>query len=352
MTARIAIDRARPLCDVGRTRVWRASLLCCLLIACAACARGSTLASAIGDDEFRALVDGLSEPPGAFLVSDNLVSNEPHVAENARWVRRAGGVYVGVGPEQNFTYIAALRPRLAFIVDIRRENRNLHLLYKALFELSKDRAEFVSRLFSRPRPDGLASQSSVDEIFHIYANVPPSRALYADTAARVREQLAARRHFPLSEADVAFIDHVLTSFLEDGPEIHFWGSRRVDANRPSYRELMTSKDLSGQSRSFLTSEDGFGFVKDLQSRNLIVPVVGDFGGPTAIRRVGDYVRDHRSRVEAFYGSNVAVYLTERQSRAFCRNLASLPAAADAVFIESIGVRSLAAKVKACAPGKP
>ena len=46
------------------------------------------------------------------------------------------GVYIGVGPEQNFSYIARLRPTIAFIVDIRLENRNLHLLHKAVIELS------------------------------------------------------------------------------------------------------------------------------------------------------------------------------------------------------------------------
>ena len=82
-------------------------------------------------------------------MSDNFVSNEPKVAENARWLRPAGGVYVGVGPEQNFTYIARLRPSMAFVIDIRRENRNVLLLYKALFEISSTRADFVSALFSR-----------------------------------------------------------------------------------------------------------------------------------------------------------------------------------------------------------
>ena len=57
---------------------------------------------------------------------------------------KPGGVYLGVGPEQNFTYIAAIRPKIAFITDIRRGNLQLHLMYKALFELSADRAEFVS----------------------------------------------------------------------------------------------------------------------------------------------------------------------------------------------------------------
>ena len=136
---------------------------------------------------------------------------------------------------------------------------------------------------------------------------------------------------------------------EDGPEIQFWGSRDVDADQPSYRRLMTVKDFTGESRSFLATEEGFRFVKDLQSRNLIVPVVGDFGGPAAIQRVGDYVRAHGDVVHAFYGSNVGVYLTKQQTLAFCRNLATLPAAPRARFIERDGVRSLVSKLKSCPP---
>ena len=68
-------------------------------------------------------------------------------------------MYLGVGPEQNFTYIVALRPKLAFIVDIRRGNMNEHLLYKAFIELSADRADFLSRLFARPRPAGSADKT-------------------------------------------------------------------------------------------------------------------------------------------------------------------------------------------------
>jgi hypothetical protein len=42
-----------------------------------------------------------------------------------------------------------VKPKIAFIVDIRRQNLIEHLMYKALFELSADRAEFISRLLSR-----------------------------------------------------------------------------------------------------------------------------------------------------------------------------------------------------------
>src|SRR6185369_4804307 len=92
----------------------------------------------------------LSEPNG-FFRSDNVVSDEaiyPEVVPTLADDGRRHGVYLGVGPEQNFTYIAALDPRIAFIVDIRRGNLQLQLMYKALFELSSDRADFVSRLFS------------------------------------------------------------------------------------------------------------------------------------------------------------------------------------------------------------
>lgn len=329
----------------GTCRVW----LLVAIVALSGCGRRPTLAHALADHEFWSLIETLSEPAGAFAVSDNLVSNEPHVAENARWLRPGRGVYIGVGPEQNFSYIAAMRPRLAFIIDIRRENLALHLLYKALFELSADRADFVSRLFSRPTAADAGPEVDVDDLFRRLDRAAPSLERYNSTVARVREHLTLTHRFPLSSADLESIATALKAFYTDGPEIQFWGSRIVDANHPSYRALMTMRDLSGQTRSFLASAESFRVVRDLHMRNAIVPVVGDFGGPRAMRRVGDYVRTHRATVDAFYASNVAVYLTERQARAFCGNLASLPAASHAVFIESIGVRPLRAKLKGCAP---
>jgi hypothetical protein len=327
-------------------RAWFVCSLCWIIVASPGC-RGTTLSAAIGDQEFWRLIETLSEPPGTYNVSDNLVSNEPRVAENVRWLQPGGGVYIGVGPEQNFSYIGKLRPALAFIIDIRRENQDLHLLYKALFELSTDRADFVSRLFSRPRPADLRATASVDDIFGRYESVAPSPEQYARTLALVRERLLATHGFPLTQADLEWIERVFKAFYTDGPEIQFWGSRIVDAVRPSYRRLMTMRDFTGQTRSFLASDDMFRFVKSLHSRNLIIPVVGDFGGAGAIRRVADYVRTHGSAVQAFYGSNVGVYLTTDQTRAFCGNLAALPAAPDATYIESDGVRSLTSKLKAC-----
>ena len=313
------------------------------------CARSSTLPRSLTDAEFRGLMDHLSEPAGTYDISDNLVSNEPRVAENARWITSSGGAYIGVGPEQNFTYIAQSRPDIAFVIDIRRENRNLHLLYKALFELSRDRADFVSMLFSRLRPADLSSRASADALFDAFDRVQPSSALLAQTVSLVRAKLVEGHGLPLIPQDLDDIHRALMAFYDAGPAIDFWGSRPADPKslRPSYRKLMTMVDNTGQARSFLSSERGFRFVKELHARNLIVPVVGDFGGAGVIRRVGAYIAEHGAVVKTFYGSNVPVYLTVQQNRAYCGYLASLPVARGASYVDNDSVRPLRAKLDDC-----
>jgi hypothetical protein len=107
------------------------------------------LPTSLTNAEYWNLIRDLSEPDGNFR-SDNLVSNEIYfqtIIPALTAETKPDRVYLGVGPEQNFTYIAALKPRMVFIIDVRRGNLHTQLMYKALFELSKDRADFVSRLF-------------------------------------------------------------------------------------------------------------------------------------------------------------------------------------------------------------
>src|SRR3954463_1860929 len=134
----------------------------------------------LSDKDYWQLVEEFSEPNGDFR-SDNLLSNKnayERLTPTLQSRLPAGGVYLGVGPEQNFTYIAALKPRLAFIVDIRRGNMNLQLLYKAFMELSRDRADFLSRLFARPRPANLTDKTPVDELLDAYELAAPNEELY------------------------------------------------------------------------------------------------------------------------------------------------------------------------------
>jgi hypothetical protein len=313
-----------------------------------ACDR-SSLPATLADEEFWQLTSELSEPAGTFAHSENLVSNELQFVNLARALRPWGGAYIGVGPEQNFSYIAALRPSIAFILDIRRENRNLHLLYKALFELSQDRADFLSRLFSRERPAALSSSSSVAALFDAFGKASPSPIRIEETRGLVRERLLNAHRFPLTTEDVTFIDYVLRAFFDDGPEISYSRSNAADGPRPSYRTLMTVRDIDGKHGGYLASERAFAAVKALHGRNLIVPVIGDFAGPTALRSVGEYVRRHHGSLSVFYGSNVEVYLSQQKTIAYCANIAALPYTATTWFIDSKNMKRFPAKLKTC-PG--
>ena len=130
------------------------ALLASLLLLCGtptARVAEAALPNALDDRAFWSLVTEFSEPNGYFR-SDNLVSNETefqHVVPVLKTDHTPASAYVGVGPDQNFTYLAALRPRIAFIVDVRRQNMLLQLMYKAIIEMSPTRAEFLGRLFAR-----------------------------------------------------------------------------------------------------------------------------------------------------------------------------------------------------------
>ena len=181
------------------------------------------LPARLTDQEFWRLVSEYSESDGTFH-SENLVSNEirfqtviPQLIERAV----PGRAYIGVGSEQNFTYMAATRPTIAFIVDIRRGNLDLQLIYKALFEMSADRAEFVSRLFSLPRPDGLTAASTASEIFTAFAQSAPSQALYEENLKSIKAHLTTKHGFKLSEGDLSGIDFVYGAWFRFGPNIRY-----------------------------------------------------------------------------------------------------------------------------------
>lgn len=300
------------------------------------------LALRLTNQEFWKLVTDFSEPDGTFH-SENLVSNEarfqyvlPALTERAK----PGRAYMGVGSEQNFTYMVALRPAIAFIVDIRRGNLDLHLLYKAVFEMSADRAEFVSRLFSKPRPAGLGPTSTARQIFAAYANVPTSRALYDRNLKAVKDRLVTTHGFSLLPGDLEGIEFVYSNYFTDGPDIHYQlnngGGRRGPGGFPTYADLMVATDGNGRARSYLATEESFAFIKDIQTRNMLVPVVGNFAGPKAIRAVGAYLKLKEQVVSAFYLSNVEQYLRQDGIWGqFCANVTTLPMDATSTFIRSM-----------------
>jgi hypothetical protein len=298
------------------------------------------------DAELWRLMTDFAEPGGGFH-ADNFTSNEAGVAYVAAELatRRPGGAYLGVGPEQNFSYIVALRPEIAFIVDIRRQAVVQHLLFKALFELSDDRVDFLSRLFSVPRAD-VAPGAPLEVIWKSIPRGPGAdRERYLRNRADVQSHLLKTRRLPLPAEDLASLDYVYNSFFTLGPTINYAGTQpRLTTGGMDFERLSLAEDGQGIRRSFLATEEAFQSVKRMHARNLIVPVQGDFGGPTTLRAIGDYLRTRGSVVNAFYISNVEQYLFGRSSapatdvnggwRNFYGNLATLPIDAASVLVRA------------------
>ncbi|TAK12316.1 MAG: hypothetical protein EPO35_11485 [Acidobacteria bacterium] len=288
------------------------------------------------DAEFWKLSADLSEP-GGYFQSDNILSNElgfqTIIPDLAKIVKP--GVYMGVGPEQNFTYIAALKPKMAIITDIRRGNLQLHLMYKALFEMAADRADFVGLLFSKKRPEGLTAAAPIDEIFTKYGAVPTTEAVYNETWKRMIDHLTKAPHtLPLDKSDIDGIKFVFDHFYSYGPSITYSSATGGGGrNMANYEQLMRTNDGTGQQRSYLATDEAFKFMQDLESKNLLVPVVGNFAGPSAIRAVGSYIRERGETVMAFYLSNVEDYLPMGGTwERFCNSVSSLPLTETSTFI--------------------
>ena len=309
-------------------------------------AAADDIPSRLSDKGFWQLINDFSEPGGSFQ-SENFLSNEnafQTVIPELRATLPAGGVYLGVGPEQNFTYIVALRPRLAFIIDIRRGNLIEHLLYKAFVEMSATRAEFLSRLFARKRPADLATNAKVDALFAAFENVPQSEDLFRENLQAAKDRLVKDHKFALSADDFKSLEFVYSAFYRGGPALNYSfspvGAGGFGVGFPSYVDLMTETDGQGEQRSYLATEENFRVLREYERNNAIVPVVGDFGGDKTLRAVGDYVRAHGATVTAFYTSNVEQYLFREAYawRKFLQNVATFPFDAKSTFIRSISNR--------------
>lgn len=295
--------------------------------------------TALSDSTFAALHARLSEE-GGFFDTDNLISNETgylHVVGALETLGVRGGAYVGVGPDQNYSYLAAVRPEIAFMLDIRRDNTLQHLLLKALVERAPTRVEFLSGLHGRPAPDDPAAWTDrpVEDLVRWVDERDPDPDVVAAVQAEV-EAAVGGYGIPLDADDLATIRRFHDTFVAAGLGLRFTSlGRQPRSYYPTYRQLVLERDRDGRQASWLASRARYESVRDLHLANRIVPVVGDLAGPHAVREIGRVLAETDRPLTAFYASNVEYYLWRAGTfDAWARNLASLPAADGAVIIRS------------------
>ena len=296
-------------------------------------------APAASDSSFAATVARLSEP-GGYFDTDNLVSNETSVLHVLPTLERRGvrgGAYVGVGPEQNFSYIAAVRPAVAYVIDVRRDNLLQHLWYRALFTLAPDPAAFLRLATGRPAPANPRGgrAASIDDVVRLVDAAPPTERSAAEARRRV---LATVRGFgvPLDSADLATIARIHDAFITGALDLRFTSFNRAPRSYyPSLRDLVLARDRDGRQAGFLSTPARYDVVRKLQLAGRVIPVVGDLAGDLALAAIGRDARRRGLAISAFYVSNVEFYLMRDGSfERFARTAAALPRDARSTIVRS------------------
>lgn len=298
-------------------------------------------ASSISLEEFRRVALEFSEPSGRFE-TDNLISNEssylhvmPHLEQLSH---RPGKAYVGVGPDQNFSYIAHLRPEIAVIVDIRRDNLLHHVFFKQLFLASANRWEYLSALFGRPLPPDfqVSDTSDAAELARQFREFPLSDEYFEQVFERTWNNIHQRYPRLVLEQDRYVVRKIALAFFQDNLQLRYRSHGRLPRPYyPTYQQLMTETDLDGNRGHFLNSEKDFQYIKGMQEEHRILLVTGDFAGPKALEAVGTYLRERGYTVSAFYLSNVEFYLFRGDAYLrFIENLEALPSDENTLLIRS------------------
>jgi hypothetical protein len=289
---------------------------------------------------FAGLIRDLSEPEGYFD-TDNFISNEKgylKVLPLFAKLGAAGGAYLGVGPDQNFSYIAELRPEIAVIIDIRRQNQIEHLFFKALFELSPSREISLQRLFGRRLPGATESraQSSITSLMDEIEASEIDRDFARESLRDVDSRIGAW-HLDLQPGDLEKVEYTARAFIEGGPGLRFRSYNRPSSSRyPTCRSLFQETDSAGRFVNYLASEERYQRIRALQLQNRIIPVVGNLAGKASLRRIADEIRARKLEISCFYLSNVEFYLFGDSTwKDYVANMQNLPWSARAILIRSV-----------------
>ena len=276
-----------------------------------------------------------SEPPGYFF-SDNVVSNESSLLQAADELLRIpkGLAYLGVGPEQNLTYLALVEPRLAFIVDARRDNARLHFLYRAIFEEAADRSEFLLLLLGRQRTMDVQAGAPIGALLDWVERCPRPEAAFANAHARAIGRLE-RLGLPLGFWDRVRLRALHRRFFERQMAVSFELVPPNGKTYPPLRQLLQSETADGRQLGFLASETAYRKVRALEMEGRVVPMVGDLAGPHTLRRIATELRRKSLVLGTAYLSNVEQYLFEEGIwPSWFENLKRIPRHPEAIVLRT------------------
>ena len=282
------------------------------------------------DQSIAQVIAACSEPTLA-RPTDNFISNEdsiPRVLGEFESRAEKEGVYLGVGPDQNFSMIARTDPSLAFIVDFRRQNLLLHLLHKALFALSHTRIAYLERLTCR-KPAALGPETELEPLVQAFQAAPYLCSVQDETIREVRVQLQSLA--VVRDEEWPDMARIQTRIAGPGLNARFLAMRMY----PTLANLILAKNRNGDASHFLTSEKLYGQLRQLHINDCIIPIVGDFAGAQTFAALGDWLRARRFKSSVFYVSDVEFFLLrQRRFAAYLANLERIPWSKSALLVRT------------------
>jgi hypothetical protein len=201
-------------------------------------------------------------------------------------------------------------------------------MYKAIFHIAKDRATFLKLLLSRPLAgtDAPGPDASVMQLTAHFSNTKADENIFESNLAEIGRMIRDVFHIPISSKDQATLRHIYGAFRKRGLKISYW-------NGPTLKEMLEEKGPDGRQQNFLATREDYEFLRDLQLRNQIIPVVGDFAGPKAVRSVANYLSENSYSVSVFYTSNVEEILDmDGKFEKYVLNIIQLPITTGSFFL--------------------
>ncbi|MEW4568649.1 hypothetical protein AB1L88_12360 [Tautonia sp. JC769] len=276
------------------------------------------------------MIQALSEPQSG-PHADNLITNEdsfPRVIGELGRVATPDGVYLGVGPDQNFSYIARCAPVRSFVLDYRRRNLRLHLLHKALFMLSETRVDYLTRLTAR-RPGHLPERPGAAELVEAYANAPFDEDLLERTRVEVFGLI--RAYGVLDEAEWDDLARIQARLAGPGMLAKFLAMPIY----PTFGEFIQQPDRDGSPAHMLAQDASYQRVRDAQRNDRVIPLVADLAGSGALPRLAAWLGLQGLKVSVVYVSDVEFFLLRAGTLdAYITNLDRLPKHENALIIRT------------------
>lgn len=296
-------------------------------------------------EAFVELIRRLSDPPSGPASADNLMTNEDSIAsvmdQAGREVPR-DTVYLGVGPDQNFSLIAATRPDSAFILDFRKKNQLLHFLHRALLHVSNDQVEYLAHFWARSfikcatAPiNANRREISAGELICGFKNTDFQKQLFENAQAKVSEQIRLLNY--VSADELTEIRRIHARLAGAGLQARFLALKMY----PQMQSLVQALTRSGKPGHWLGSDQHFQTIRELQTKNRIIPIVADWADSpkntqsSAFQRLSDWLISNQKQVGCIYISDVEFFLMRTSIfDKYIENLGQLPIHEEARIIRT------------------